>query len=317
MNMPILPALLGTQPFSPPAGSDKVNLLLLHAFHAIASERNFARAAVVLRMSQPPLVRQIRELEELIGAPLIIRRGSAVLLTPAGEKLSYELSSLFVHARHSIAQVCNVNEMQSGEITLGLSATALVGSLPAQLQEIAASRPGLHFNYQELSPAEQTNALQSRKLDVGFWYLSGDTAPAKLSHQLVRREPLMLALPSNHPLAQHERVSLKQLAQAEFIQHRSNEAYSAGFLNTICMAQGFIPRVAHTVQSPLSALTLIGQGLGITLLPQSYQRLSTAGVTMLPLQETVNLQLHIVWPPHPSGTAAARWLRDELCEQPA
>ncbi len=317
MNMPILPSLLGAQPFSPPAGTDKVNLLLLHAFHAVANERNFARAAVALRMSQPPLVRQIRELEDLIGAPLIIRRGSAVLLTPAGEKLSRELSGLFVQARHAIAQVCNVNDMQTGEITLGLSATALAGALPAQLQQIAADRPGLHFNYLELGPVEQANALQTRRLDAGFWYLSGDTAPPRLSHQLVRREPLMLVLPQNHALTQHESVSLKQLAKTEFIQHQSNEAYSAGFLNTICMAQGFIPRVAHTVQSPLSALALISQGLGITLLPQSYQSISTPGVTMRPLQETVNLQLHIVWDPHPAGAAAARWLRDTLCQQPA
>ncbi|GGP27415.1 LysR substrate-binding domain-containing protein [Silvimonas amylolytica] len=314
MNMPALAALLGAQSFVPPAGTDKVNLLLLHAFHAVAAERNFAHAAVALRMSQPTLVRQVRELEDLISVPLVIRRQNAVLLTPAGEKLARELQQLFAQVRQSIAQVCDVDQLVSGCVNLGLSAAALTSTLPAQLSAAAATKPGLQFHYQELSPQAQIDALLSRELDAGFWYLSGDTAPRRLSHQLIQREPLCLALPADHALTAQPAVSLKQLAQLDMIHYETGEAFNNGFLNTVCLAHGFIPRVAHIVQSPLSALTLIGQGLGLALLPNGYRQVSMPGVAMRPLQETVNLQLHMVWDSHPAGTAAARWLSALLAD---
>ncbi|WP_188703339.1 LysR substrate-binding domain-containing protein [Silvimonas iriomotensis] len=312
MNMPVLPALLGAQAFVPPVAADKVNLLLLHAFHAVATERNFARAAVQLRMSQPPLMRQVRELEELIGTTLIIRRHNAVLLTPAGEKLARELAQLFAQARQSIAQVCEVDQLDQGEITLGLSASTLVSNLTGRLASARASKPGLEFQYRELTPEQQIEALNNRKLDAGFWYLSGDEAPGKLSHRLIQREAMMLFLPQNHALAALPGVSLRQLAQQDLIRCQTGEAWHSGFLNTLCLAHGFTSRIANTVGSPLSALALIGQGMGVALLPQGYSRMTFPGVVVRPLQETVNLQLHMVWDPHPAGTAAARWLSEAL-----
>lgn len=250
-----------------------IELRHLRYFTVVASELSFTAAARRLNMSQPPLSQQIRDLEDMVGTPLFQRTSRRVRLTTAGE-------SFLVHARAVLAQVDSARrEAQAigagkiGRLLIGTTGSVLRGGLAALLAAHRHEYPEVVSTLLEQSPALQIRALIERTADVSFIRLP--PAIDGLVAELAWREDVVLAMSRIHRLARRKRLALRDLRDEEFVALMPESSDFARSIQESCVAEGFLPRVAHEVVDSQSIVGLVSAGFGVALVPVSISRFTS------------------------------------------
>jgi DNA-binding transcriptional LysR family regulator len=167
----------------------------------VAKEQNFTRAAEKLHIAQPPLSRQIQQLEEELGVVLFERGSRPVRLTEAGRVLFNQV----VHVLESVdgikGMAQRLRDAERPRLGVGLARSTLYGKMPDVIRRYRAARPRVELVLLALTTPEQVVALKEGRIDVGFGRIAFDD-PA-VERILLRNERLVVALPSNHPWAGH------------------------------------------------------------------------------------------------------------------
>lgn len=251
-------------------GSRTMELRHLRYFVAVADLGSVSRAASKLFMAQPPLSAQIRQLEEEVGAPLLVRLPRGVRLTPAGESFLVDARAILARAQQAATRA---RERQAGErsvLRVGLMPSATQTVLPGLLKRLA--RAGLQVNVEahELIPsARQLQALRNAEIDLGFIRPGTSSAPPETVASI--DDPYCLALAADHPLAgARGPLSLASVAQEPFVSF-SRHAESDYFDQTaaLCEEAGFTPDQRHTAGQFVSVLSMVASGLGVAIVPAS------------------------------------------------
>jgi DNA-binding transcriptional LysR family regulator len=279
-----------------------MQLRQLEYFVVVAEELNFSRAAERLNMSQPPLSAQIKALENEIGVALFERSTRKVRLTEAGEHLRASSSRLLGQLEENIKQARKVGSGEIGQLRMGFVPWAITELLPPILHMFRGEFPCVKLMLHELRPEQQVRELLSGVLDCGIFYLPlGDEPPfgePGLTSVAVSQEPLVAALPSNHPLANHRRLPVSALAREPFIMvsgHRGSGLRDA--IREQCRLGGLVPEVIQEATLVQSVAGLVASGFGVALLPASVRRLQRTGVIYRPLEgETIEVRLGLIWP---------------------
>lgn len=261
----------------------------LWLFLAVAEEQNFGRAAKRLGMSQPPLSEQIQVLEQALKVTLFERSRRGAKLTPVGaailpavRKFAEQLERLELAVEEAVAG-------QSGMLTIGAISTAMFDVLPGLINQLKQQYPHLTVSVREIDSVEAVPALEAGDIDLAFARLDGDLGPAIQSLPL-REDRLMVALPSDHPLAARTRISLSSLASEPLVMF-SRKVSPVYFDNLIatCRANGFSPRVLHEVRSVASQIAFVSCGQGIALVPASLKKLAPDNVVLRALTQKLNV----------------------------
>ncbi len=261
----------------------------LWLFLAVAEEQNFGRAAKRLGMSQPPLSEQIQVLEQALKVTLFERSRQGAKLTPVGaailpavRKFAEQLERLELAVEEAVAG-------QSGMLTIGAISTAMFDVLPGLIDLLKQRYPQLTVSVREIDSVEAVPALEAGDIDLAFARLDGDLGPAIQSLPL-REDRLMVALPSDHPLASRTRISLSSLASEPLVMF-SRKVSPVYFDNLIatCRASGFSPRVLHEVRSVASQIAFVSCGQGIALVPASLKKLAPDNVVLRALTQKLNV----------------------------
>lgn len=261
----------------------------LWLFLAVAEEQNFGRAAKRLGMSQPPLSEQIQVLEQALKVQLFERSRRGAKLTPVGaailpavRKFAEQLERLELAVEEAVAG-------QSGMLTIGAISTAMFDVLPGLIDQLKQQYPHLTVSVREIDSVEALPALEAGDIDLAFARLDGDLGPA-IQSLPVREDRLMVALPSDHPLATRSRISLSSLASEPLVMF-SRKVSPVYFDNLIatCRASGFSPRVLHEVRSVASQIAFVSCGQGIALVPASLKKLAPDNVVLRPLTQKLNV----------------------------
>ena len=221
-----------------------MDLRHLRYFAAVAEERHFGRAAERLRMAQPPLSRQIQALEKELGFSLLARSRRHVELTPAGTVFLEHTRRVFAELDRGVREARRASVGESGRITVGYLSSLAYSGLTRLLRAFRGRFPAVEVALREFSPAHQIEALKEGSIDVGF--VRGPIADPTLAFEVVRRESLLVALPSDHTLAGRNRVHLSALATEPFVS--VPRARVAAFFDTIlamCRQAGFTPRIVQ------------------------------------------------------------------------
>ena len=228
---------------------------------AVAEELNFGRAAIRLRISQPPLSQQIRQLEEELGVRLFERTKRQVRLTEAGKRIVLEAEQILKQVDHFVNLASRVSEGTIGR--LSVSGTSLVNDILVQvLQRFAQQYPAVHIELQLMNTALQIEALRDQHVHVGF--LSLPVIDSNLRLETVKREPMWLAVPKNHPLARHKKVPLASLEQQPFVMFaRRCSPGLHDVITTTCRNAGFSLNVVHEVDNASASLTMVTARLGL------------------------------------------------------
>ena len=261
----------------------------LWLFLAVAEEQNFGRAAKRLGMSQPPLSEQIQVLEQALKVTLFERSRRGAKLTPVGaailpavRKFAEQLERLELAVEEAVAG-------QSGMLTIGAISTAMFDVLPGLIDRLKQQYPHLTVSVREIDSVEAVPALEAGDIDLAFARLDGDLGPAIQSLPLLE-DRLMVALPSDHPLAARTRISLSSLASEPLVMF-SRKVSPVYFDNLIatCRASGFSPRVLHEVRSVASQIAFVSCGQGIALVPASLKKLAPDNVVLRSLTQKLNV----------------------------
>jgi DNA-binding transcriptional LysR family regulator len=267
----------------------------LQAFITVAEERHFGRAADRLGISQPPLSRQIQQLEAELGVKLFSRNSRSVELTKEGAEY---LAAIRPHldGLERAADVTRISQRKlAGKIRAGFVSSLAFGFVPRLLESLRKIAPGVAVELSELASPEQLRGLRDRRIDIGLVMLPVNDPGVKM--RLLFRERIVAMLPSSHPAALLGELSLNALSGEGFIvcpRYRTT-----GYHETIlelCRSSGFEPRIDHEVSGNALITELIASGLGVSLVPESAKGHDHPGVVYRTLVDTPSvLEIAAVW----------------------
>ena len=261
---------------------------LRHAryFVAVAEELNFRRAAERLHLAQPSLSTQIRLLEEDVGAQLLERDSHKVELTPAGRSFLEGCRRLLQDADNYTKTARRISRGESVPLSIGFVPSLAHGLLPSILRVFRQQFPDVQLSLSEMESTAQIEQIAGNRIDLGLIGLGLPKDIPELEIVVVAEERLVAAVPQDHPLAHKPRKSipLKTLADEHFLLgSRANAPVFNPWIIVLCQQAGFQPHVIQESGQPMTVLNYVAAGLGVTILPEQFSRLVTAGVRFIPL----------------------------------
>lgn len=144
-----------------------MDLRLLRYFVAVATEGSFSRAAEKLNMAQPPLSRQIQQLEDELGVRLL-NRARPITLTEPGRYLFEQARQMLARADEIRAMTKKIGTGKVTQFSIGFVASTLYDSLPELIRRFRLASPGVEVMLTELTTLEQVAALKDGRVDIGF-----------------------------------------------------------------------------------------------------------------------------------------------------
>jgi DNA-binding transcriptional LysR family regulator len=260
----------------------RVQLRHLRYFVAVAEELHFSRAARRLNVSQPPLSQQIRQLETIVGAPLLVRTSRRVQLTAAGVAFLDGARRSLAEVERAVSAAQRASHGERDVLRIGFTDSAALGGLVEIVQSYRAAHPEVHLDLIAGTSEEQIDALERDAVDVAL--VRGPVASATARTVTIRREPFVVALPMDNPLARREVVPVRALRRQAFVlfpRHLAPASYDV--VIALCRRAGFSPDIRHECADYQTMLSLVAAGLGLTLVPASVRNLGRAGVVFRPL----------------------------------
>jgi len=255
----------------------------LRYFVAVAEALSFTAAAARLRVSQPPLSQQIRDLERELRTPLLRRTSRRVELTAAGVAFLAQARAILAQADQAADQARAIGLGRVGTLDIGLTGSVLMGPLGALVAAFGERFPEVDVRLHEMPPLEQQASLHARRTDISF--VRGPADDPGLVAELAWPETVGVALPEGHPLAARRSVALAELRDESLVFLRLRDSRFANYLRDRCVEAGFVPRISQQVVESHSVVSLVAAGLGAALVPECVRTLSRPGVVYRPLEE--------------------------------
>ncbi|NMG43031.1 LysR family transcriptional regulator [Aromatoleum toluvorans] len=262
-----------------------MDLRHLRYFIAVAEEENIGRAAARLHISQPPLTRQIQQLEEELGVRLFTRTPRGMELTQAGELFLEEARNIRSVVEQATERTQRAGQGKLGRLDIAIFGSGILGIIPRLLLAFRTAYPEVKIVLHTMTKAEQIEALRQRRITLGFNRM---LAPLPdLATELVATEQLLVAINESHPLAREESVSFPMLAEHPMVLFPTGAR--PNFIDKVmrlCEEAGFVPQVSQEVGDAVTGVALVAGGFGICLVPESVTALTLPGVVFRPLHDT-------------------------------
>jgi len=249
-----------------------MELRQIRYFLCVAEELSFTRAAEKLHMAQPPLSRQIQQLEAELGAQLFDRLGRSIRLTDAGKFFYDQTCHISARLEDIASDTRRIAEKRKKWFGIGFVPSTLYGFVPDFIRQVFALDPQVEIGLSELTTIQQFEALKSGRIDVGVGRILLDDP--EITRLVLIEEPLVAVVPKGHPLTQLHKPRPEQLMGEALILYpaKPRPSYIDHVLG-LFRRLGLEPRVALEANELQTAVGLVAAGLGITLVPGSVHRL--------------------------------------------
>ncbi|MCT4637453.1 MAG: LysR substrate-binding domain-containing protein [Bacteroidales bacterium] len=254
-----------------------IDLRHLKYFMVLAEELHFGRAAEKLFISQPPLSRQIKQLEELLGVPLFIRNNKKVELTRFGSFLKAEGEKIFTEMLQLEKNIQLMKVNDEGTVRIGYVGAVMFSVFKSIFVQLKSAFPKLQFVLNELNNESQIDGLRRNMLDIGF--IRGPLDVNDLSYYTIEQSSFSIIISANHELANKESIALCDLATEPFIQfskicapplHKS--------IDNIFTNENIEPLVVHETSQFSALVRLVESGFGYSIVPTNLEQGFDIGV---------------------------------------
>ena len=269
----------------------------LECFVAVAEELNLSRAAERLHISQPPLTRRIRRLEDAVGAELFRRTPGGMELTEPGVALLERAYRIIALSSRAIERTNQARSGELGQLAVGYYDSAILDGIPAIFREFRALHPGVALAFERLPKQTQIDQVRDRLLHVAF----GRNYPpiGGMISRVVDVENLYLAVNSAAVGDFPEHVHVIDLRGRPLVVYPTTRPEFADEVVHMCMRAGFAPTVAAEAHDVVSTLALVGIGTAVAVVPRSATKTRTDDVVFLPIADA------------PTTALSCLYLRDE------
>jgi len=282
----------------------------LRYFVAVAETLSFTKGAKKLRLAQPSLTRQIKDLEEEIGVRLLDRTKREVNLTEEGKSFLADAKGVLAHSTEIIQSVQRLRRHATTAFNIGYVADLFYSSLPITLAALQRSLPTVSINLFDMTRGDQFRALEEGKIDLGFVGLRESIEERGLQFRSVASHKTVAALAKSNQLAKKTIIELRDLKPIFFI-GMSERAYPGyrQWLTTTCQQVGFMPRVLQDADIERTVIRAVAAGLGVALLPEHVKKLSHEDVVFRPLAPTVMTESCVAWNGENTSIALRAYLK--------
>ena len=254
----------------------------LRFFVAVAEEGSLTTAAARLHTAQPSLSRQMRDLEYEVGAPLMTRSARGIALTAAGR-------SFLDHARLALAQVeaagvaaRRASQSAKASFALGFLTGQEMDWLPEAMRILRDDLPSIDVTVSSHYSPDLADALMRGKLDLAF--MRREANMPDLEYLLVVREPVLVVMPSDHPLAAQKTVTAEQVAKEPFIHMSGTAPVFRQVIDDYFSKAGLNAKSEHKIDNLGMAMSLVASTRALTLLPAYARNFLTWSVTSRPIE---------------------------------
>ena len=272
-----------------------MDLRAIKYFIEVVDAGGFAKASDKVHLTQPALSKAIRQLEDSLDLQLIERgkRGVALRLSPAGEVVYRHGLALLAARDDMLGELEAMRSLKSGRLKFGLAPLGSAELFAPVIARFRSLYPKVDMQLLVRGGIEQTNALRKGEIELA----TGITAlDAEFDGIRIRRDPMVVVLPRQHPLAHRRELCLHELADTAQILFEPEYALHQLVVNA-CTQAGFAPKDVTRVSQPDFGIALVAAGTGAMILP-SYiaDRHAVSGVVSVALCETdLYWELSLFW----------------------
>jgi DNA-binding transcriptional LysR family regulator len=284
----------------------------LRYFQAVAREEHFGRAAQSIRIAQPALTRQIRDLEAELGLLLFERLPRGVRLSSAGRAFLEETNAILDQIQRSVGRVKGYANGHFGTVRIGYSEIASRHrDIAAKILKFRLSEPNIELNLLPMGSQLQIEALRNGSLDVGIVYdiHRHEEDFAILGSQDIGESNIVLALYSGHPLTRRKDLRMQDLADERFLfPIRKSAPRYYDRLMKACLTHGVSPNIIQEIatHSILLSLVAVGMGVGFTEYSNDSQPESVLFREVKDLD--ISFRVHLLWRKSDSSPAVLRFV---------
>jgi len=261
-----------------------IDLRQFRYFVALCEELNFGRAALCLHISQPPLSRQIRQLEDQLGVELFLRNATGVTLTEAGVAFLPEVRRTLAQAEKAVAVARAVRGSGGGQFVVGYTTVFDRSVIPDVFDDLRRGFPTWQIVTRGKHSISLVRDIKNGIMDAAFIGLHTETPG--LTAETIHEEPLVLALSAKHPLARKRRLGFDDLRGEPmfWFERRLNPGFY-DYCQALFEKIDFKPNVIPEPPDHHIMLGLIAEGQGIALISASLQNVKRQGVVFRALKE--------------------------------
>lgn len=286
----------------------------LRYFVAVAEELNFRRAAERLRVAQPALSSQIKDLERDVGARLLDRDTSGVRVTDAGAAFLAEAREILAHAERAVVVARGAARGVRGKLVVGYFAPIFMGLMPGSLKAFREKFPDVQVELVEMPIIDQLAALETGKIHVGFRVAQSSPLPKGLQHVPVAHSPIRVVLGRSHRLARARSISLAELAKETllcFTAKKGHPSIHAEIIREFFARRGFNPPALQVIDGVEPFRATLESGIGISLVAELGSLSQGQDMVVRPIKETgpdLFLELEAIWPTDQNSQLTANFV---------
>jgi len=253
-------------------------------FIAVAEEENVSRAATRLNISQPPLTRQIQNLESSLGVMLFNRHWGGMALTEAGTVFLREARNIQAMIDLAVDRVRRAGRGEFGRFDISVYGSGILGIIPKIIHEFRLAHPEVDVSIHWQSKEDQILSLRHRTINVAF---NRFVEPqSDLIVECISKEKIYLAVNSLSDLARLDSVDLRDCSEENFIMFPTKGR--PGFYDKaveLCREAGFVPHIAQEVGDITTGIALVASGFGAAFVTESATAIGVPNVVYMKLDE--------------------------------
>jgi DNA-binding transcriptional LysR family regulator len=288
-----------------------VELRHVRYFIAVAEYLNFSKAARQLHIAQPPLSRQIRQLEEDLGVTLFLRNKRSVALTKAGQIFLDEARKLVVQAGHAMEAARHAQKGECGIVRIGI-ASGLGGVVSKVVFAHRKWLPAIDIECRDVFSSFQNEALRKGEIDIGF--LRPPLDQVNLDCELLFEEEFVVVLPRTHHLAKRRFLRLKEIADEPLIIF--NRSFSSGLYDKVLglySRHGMTPHLTltHAEAHEEAGAIMVASGKGIFMGVGAIVNRSVSGIELVSIrlnEPEAKIEVYMAWRKNEQSTATFSFL---------